>query len=107
MSGIGTSESEGPVWGTWKTLYDLLLQVRTYATCGDAPGALRAAKAIADGAGRDLLAEVVQTARTGTMADAMTDAEIGRALGVTGHAVSQRFPSDGSRRRGRRRRAGG
>jgi alkylhydroperoxidase family enzyme len=67
------------------------------ATTDDLRAALVAAKQLTDSAARDLLAAVVVRAR----AD-MTDAEIGEALLVTGHAVSQRFPSNGKRRRGRR-----
>jgi hypothetical protein len=61
------------------------------------PAALAAAKELADGAGRELLAAVVEAAR-----ESMTDAEIGAALGVCGHAVGQRFPPALPRRRGRR-----
>ncbi len=61
------------------------------------PAGLRAAQELDRHAGRALLAAVVEAERA-----VRPDTEIGRTLGVTGHAVGQRFPPTCRRRRGRR-----
>ncbi len=75
---------------------DRVIQLVTAARRGG-PDGLRAARMLDREAGRALLAAVVDCERR-----TRTDADIGRLLGVTGHAITQRFPV-ANRRRGRRR----
>jgi hypothetical protein len=68
----------------------------TRARAGGIDG-LKAARIMDRYAGRALLAAVVEAERA-----SRTDHAIGAVLGVTGHAVGQRFPPARPRRRGRR-----